>query len=229
MSEPRAGIPWSRVAIEGVVIVVSILLAFGIDAWWDGQQSRRSERALMVSLVGDLEQARAGADTALSRNTRTAAALDEFMAADPAVLARLSEDSAQGMLDRLLRFDTYAASGGALRSGAVGDLSSQELREALATWSALEADVTERAAIMLDLLKEVRLSVTPETLRALGDVGVDPNITGAPGSLAWMRETDEVVVALLTLDSFAAAFRNQLQALSAQTDSALAQLRMLRQ
>ena len=28
-------IPWLRVFVEGVVIVGSILLAFGIDAWWD--------------------------------------------------------------------------------------------------------------------------------------------------------------------------------------------------
>jgi len=27
-------IPWLRVFVEGVVIVVSILLAFGIEAWW---------------------------------------------------------------------------------------------------------------------------------------------------------------------------------------------------
>ncbi len=29
-------IPWLRVFAEGVVIVVSVLLAFGIDAWWGG-------------------------------------------------------------------------------------------------------------------------------------------------------------------------------------------------
>ncbi len=33
-------IPWLRVFVEGVVIVGSILLAFGIDAWWDGVQER---------------------------------------------------------------------------------------------------------------------------------------------------------------------------------------------
>jgi len=28
-------IPWPRVLVEGAVIVGSILLAFGIEAWWD--------------------------------------------------------------------------------------------------------------------------------------------------------------------------------------------------
>ena len=35
----------SRVLLEAVVIVGSILLAFGIDAWWDGVQDRRAEQA----------------------------------------------------------------------------------------------------------------------------------------------------------------------------------------
>ena len=39
MSRP---IPWLRVFAEGAVIVVSILLAFGIDAWWEGRQERAS-------------------------------------------------------------------------------------------------------------------------------------------------------------------------------------------
>ena len=37
-AELKAQIPWLRVRVEGVVIVGSILLAFGIDAWWDGMQ-----------------------------------------------------------------------------------------------------------------------------------------------------------------------------------------------
>ena len=226
MAEPRPGVPWSRVVVEGVVIVLSILLAFGVDAWWDGRLDRQSEQVLLMSLVDDLEQAQASADTALSRNTRASAALAIFIEADAAALIGLPEDSAQVMLDRLLRFDTYASAGGALRSGAVGELSSDELRETFATWFALESDVTERAEILLDLLKEARLSVTPEALIALGDVSVDPNVSGAPESLAAMRETERVVVALLTLDSFALAFRNQLRALSSLTDTALAQLQL---
>ncbi len=37
-------IPWLRVFVEGVVIVGSILLAFGIQAWWDERQERGEER-----------------------------------------------------------------------------------------------------------------------------------------------------------------------------------------
>lgn len=36
------GVPWLRVLIEGVVIVGSILLGFGIDAWWEGRQEEEA-------------------------------------------------------------------------------------------------------------------------------------------------------------------------------------------
>ena len=45
-------IPWLRVAIEGLVIVSSILLAFGIDAWWSSRQVK-VERALTLALLED--------------------------------------------------------------------------------------------------------------------------------------------------------------------------------
>lgn len=47
----RETIRWKRVLIEGVVIVGSILLAFGIDAWWD-------ERQLRLELLENLSSVR---------------------------------------------------------------------------------------------------------------------------------------------------------------------------
>ena len=44
-------IPWLRVFVEGVVIVGSILLAFGIDAWWEDRGDRVAEREALEQLV----------------------------------------------------------------------------------------------------------------------------------------------------------------------------------
>lgn len=43
-------IPWPRILAEGGAIVVSILLAFGIEAWWSDRQDAAAERALLSSL-----------------------------------------------------------------------------------------------------------------------------------------------------------------------------------
>ncbi len=53
----KAQIPWLRVFVEGVVIVVSILLAFGIEAWWEGRQERVEERQALEALARDFESA----------------------------------------------------------------------------------------------------------------------------------------------------------------------------
>ena len=50
--------PWLRVILEGVVIVGSILLAFGIDARWEGIQERRAERVYIVRIIADLRETR---------------------------------------------------------------------------------------------------------------------------------------------------------------------------
>jgi len=50
-------IPWLRVFVEGVVIVGSILLAFGLQAWWEGKQEREEERESLDALAHDFEAA----------------------------------------------------------------------------------------------------------------------------------------------------------------------------
>lgn len=46
---------WTRLIGEGVVIVLSILLAFMVDAWWDGRQDRALEQQYIVRLVSEID------------------------------------------------------------------------------------------------------------------------------------------------------------------------------
>ena len=47
-------IPWLRVFVEGVVIVGSILLAFGLQAWWEGRQEREESLRDLISVAQEL-------------------------------------------------------------------------------------------------------------------------------------------------------------------------------
>ena len=47
-------IAWKRVFVEGLTILVSILLAFSIDAWWANRNDRAEERRLLISLREEL-------------------------------------------------------------------------------------------------------------------------------------------------------------------------------
>ena len=48
-------IQWKRTAAEGVAIVVSILLAFWIDTWWEDRREARFEVAYLLELQDDFE------------------------------------------------------------------------------------------------------------------------------------------------------------------------------
>jgi hypothetical protein len=46
---------WKRTSAEGVAIVVSILLAFWIDTWWEDRKEARFEVAYLIELQEDFE------------------------------------------------------------------------------------------------------------------------------------------------------------------------------
>ena len=48
-------IPWKRLFAEGAAIVVSILLAFWIDAWWEDRRDSREEFVILSSLLDEFQ------------------------------------------------------------------------------------------------------------------------------------------------------------------------------
>jgi len=49
-------IQWKRISAEGTAIVVSILLAFSIQAWWDERQNIEDEQVILVALVDEFKE-----------------------------------------------------------------------------------------------------------------------------------------------------------------------------
>ena len=55
MNDSR-NIPWLRISVEGAAVVVSILFAFAIDAWWAERLDRISERQELTRLQLEFEE-----------------------------------------------------------------------------------------------------------------------------------------------------------------------------
>ena len=53
MDPRRSG--WARRFAEALVITLSILVAFSIDAWWDGVQERSTDRTHLESVLRELQ------------------------------------------------------------------------------------------------------------------------------------------------------------------------------
>lgn len=51
-------IPWPRILAEATAIILSILIAFWIQAWWEARQQQGDERIFLQSLLDDLSDKR---------------------------------------------------------------------------------------------------------------------------------------------------------------------------
>ena len=71
----RPKLAWSRLLAEGVLIVVSILVAFSIDTWWSERQDRAGLESLLDLLAADI---RADAQELSFRAARSDSLLDEM-------------------------------------------------------------------------------------------------------------------------------------------------------
>jgi hypothetical protein len=61
---------WRRLSIEAAAIILSILTAFAIDAWWEGQLEVREEQELLLGLSAEFEENAALLDTVVARSSR---------------------------------------------------------------------------------------------------------------------------------------------------------------
>lgn len=59
-------ISWRRILVEGAVIMVSILLAFSIDAWWNNRIEQQRERQQLISMRAEFQASLSGLDEVLS-------------------------------------------------------------------------------------------------------------------------------------------------------------------
>ena len=85
-------IPWSRAGAEIAIIVVGILLAFWLEAWWDTNRERDFRHTLLSSALQELEQIQ----TQLSWNETFLTPIRE----SGRKLVIASNDSTNGLNDR---------------------------------------------------------------------------------------------------------------------------------
>jgi len=137
--EKRREIPWPRIFAESIAIVVSILLAFWIQAWWDGRQERSEERELLVTLMEEFEEKKRLYLYTSKYIQGIKDSVNELL--DIALNSEL--DASEEHIDRLIGYTWWFADPeiwrpGALNSliasGDMGLISNRELRAVLNDW-----------------------------------------------------------------------------------------------
>ena len=135
-------IPWGRVIAEALVIVASILLALGVEAWWGFRQDRVEERTRLDAVASELREARLGFETHL----RQLAAEDSLVAE---ILSEVQAYSGNArLLDSLLfalgPFNEYApplsAYEDATATGGLSLIRSDSIRRTLGEYRRVVSD-----------------------------------------------------------------------------------------
>jgi len=132
-----------------MLIVVSILLAFGIQAWWEGHRERREVQEALVGLRADFERNLSSLAEAREANEAIQIAAQSLLALtgppgatepDHAEIPEL----VQGILDRhrLSHYDAHLQS--LLNTGRWDLLRSEALKQELTDWSTLVRNVSRR-------------------------------------------------------------------------------------
>lgn len=133
-------IPWRRIVAEGAAIVLSILLAFAIEAWWDGVLQRRAEQQILLRLRSDFQAVRKEAGRLKAGHQRVSDAALNLLAltgprASPATnRARVDTLVASLVAGPGIFVPTQGTLSALLNTDGLRSVSDAELRSALSEW-----------------------------------------------------------------------------------------------
>jgi len=222
-------LPWTRIALEGIVIVVSILLAFGIDAWWGRRQAAERFQETLVSLEAAFVENVEGIDEHLDRADAFRTQLETFFELSPGEASRLPPEGAHEVLTAVYRPVTGSLNNEYLTElvGAA-DLSSQPILEArVAGWSREAFLLRERRAVLVDLEQDM--------LRAMGHhPEMSPHLRGYEephpdaAALALLRSDQGVMALANTKAASWSVYRSYFVRMRAESEAILQLIRALR-
>jgi hypothetical protein len=152
-----------RLIAEGVVIVASILLAFGLDAWWDATQQSRETADLLVALDEEFALAAEELDGTLFGHQSVVTSADTILGRLRAGQGRVPAGRLYWVLDAPTSDLNQGTLAALIASGGLEQVPSQELRTLLAAWPAAVGDFQEEEA-------EARVFVRAELMPYLSEV-----------------------------------------------------------
>jgi len=152
MTDGRPRIP--RRLTEGVVIVVSILLAFGIEAWWDERGDRAEERNILEALQEEFTANRAALQEAVRIQEDARRRFGYLRGLTVEEVRSLPRDSVGVLVASLASPRTFDAVRGTVDAlvgaGDLGLLRSQQLQRALTSFLSVLGDAAEDAEYMAE-------------------------------------------------------------------------------
>jgi hypothetical protein len=220
-------VQWIRIAAEGAAIVLSILLAFAIDAWWGTRVDREVELQALAAVRTDLLESVSELDRARRVHEARLAALETLLLVPQA--GDLARDSVGALLSTSTIPTTadpqVAALSTLMSSGQMSVVSDAGLRTELAGWLAALEDHESTQVLLRDGLMErfypwLRSRALVSSGR-FGSVRHQPDYSDLFGD--WRFDAELIAVAQGTAIAIAELrdLRSQTEALIQRRDEAL--------
>lgn len=154
-------IPWKRLTAEGAVVVVSILLAFWIDAWWDSHVESVRERNQLIAMREEFSASLVSLDEVVDSIKLHSDGVEELM-----LLLKSANGNKITIPGQLLGYaigwrtsDVSTSTLDALiASGGLNLLKNETLRRSLANLPAELLDVTEDEVLAMEFAESVMAS-----------------------------------------------------------------------
>lgn len=205
--------------VEGLVIVVSILLAFWIDAWWDGVQEKRLEATVVASMSEEVDVNRRSVRFFLATGATHLDRIDRFLRSTSEELRATPTDSVHGMVEAMWLPPTFdpriSATMMFLDAPPRSAPESLALHQLVGSWSQQIADAQEEgsdlrahASAVVDMLTAYSVTLPPPPSDPISDWSlVDLNLQNrtfvstaieqsGPETLARLRADPAFVAAL---------------------------------
>lgn len=138
---PRPPSTTTRLLAEFCVIVVGVLVALVLEAWWSGREDRAFERELRTDMVAEFQENLAILDADLEENAAASQTLNRFADLSDEALAVVPDTAFAIWADGSFSWAGFDPAMGNARalvsSGNLGVISDRELRLRLTRWSGL--------------------------------------------------------------------------------------------
>ena len=140
-------LPWKRLLAEATAIVLSILLAFAIDAWWEDRGDRQAEKLLLHRLKADFSEIQSAILMIEAEHRETSAACIALMSVPDGASIPSTPDYDRMVALVFLTSRTFNPGTGAvaafLNSEGAKLLDNQPLADLLLSWSGLVEELQE--------------------------------------------------------------------------------------
>lgn len=166
--------------VQGVAVVLSILLAFAIDAWWDAHKERQRQQELLLELREEFESNRPGLESRVTLARRMLEGTGRFLelldTPSPAQVVAVPHAEVFAVLGGPTYEPVMNALDAAIASGEIANVADDRLRAELATWRRLLKDANEDE---LEVRRITNEHIVPLLSRSLN---LEPYFAGL---LAW--------------------------------------------